>query len=144
MYIRRKRLVVSQTEQIVDITVRNKQYRNFRKFNSMSRHQLDLIQCMKQPGSTIGKLCEKCDGRCPCCDSYITNESKAMARVCDDCSFGNFSGKCILCGNKGVSDAYYCLECVQTEKDRDGCPKIINIGSNRSDLFYGKKKGTRD
>jgi hypothetical protein len=30
-----------------------------------------------------------------------------------------------------VADAYYCKECVKLEKDRDGCPKIINLGSAR-------------
>jgi len=29
---------------------------------------------------------------------------------------------------------------VQLEKDRDGCPKIINLGSVRVDQFYERKK----
>lgn len=37
-------------------------------------------------------------------------------------------------------DAYYCKECVQQEKDRDGCPKIVNLGSAKTDLFYERKK----
>ena len=40
---------------------------------------------------------------------------------------------------KGISDAFYCFECTRLEKDRDGCPKIINLGSSRTDLFYQKK-----
>jgi len=40
----------------------------------------------------------------------------------------------------GVTDAYYCRECVQQEKDRDGCPKIVNLGSAKTDLFYERKK----
>lgn len=39
-----------------------------------------------------------------------------------------------------MSDAYYCYECTVLEKDRDGCPKIVNLGSSRSDLWYEKKK----
>ena len=31
-------------------------------------------------------------------------------------------------------------ECVQTGKDRDGCPKIVNLGSTKTDLFYERKK----
>lgn len=27
-----------------------------------------------------------------------------------------------------ISDAYYCTECTRLEKDRDGCPRIINVG----------------
>lgn len=38
------------------------------------------------------------------------------------------------------SDAYYCRECCILEKDRDGCPKIINLGSARTDLYYERKK----
>ena len=35
-----------------------------------------------------------------------------------------------------MSDAYYCEECVMQEKDRDGCPKVINIGGAKTDAFY--------
>jgi PHD finger-like domain-containing protein 5A len=49
------------------------------------------------------------------------------------------SGRCIVCGGVGVADAYYCRECVALEKDRDGCPKIINVGQARLDAFYDKK-----
>src|SRR5271170_2020879 len=49
-------------------------------------------------------------------------------------------GKCIICGGQGISDAYYCANCTRLEKDRDGCPKIINLGSSRTDLFYEKRK----
>ncbi|MPC16688.1 PHD finger-like domain-containing protein 5A [Portunus trituberculatus] len=42
--------------------------------------------------------------------------------------------------NYGVSDAYYCKECTVLEKDRDGCPKIVNLGSSKTDLFYERKK----
>ncbi|ODQ63628.1 pre-mRNA-splicing factor ini1 [Nadsonia fulvescens var. elongata DSM 6958] len=104
----------------------------------MSRHHPDLIMCFKQPGSHIGRLCEKCDGKCPVCDSYV--RPTTIVRVCDDCSFGNNAGKCILCGGQGISDAYYCAECTSMEKDRDGCPKILNVGSSRSDMWYEKKK----
>lgn len=45
-----------------------------------------------------------------------------------------------MCGNPGASDAYYCYECTALERDRDGCPKVLNLGSSRSDLFYEKKK----
>ncbi|ANZ73602.1 Pre-mRNA-splicing factor [Komagataella phaffii CBS 7435] len=106
----------------------------------MSRHQYDLVQCFKQPGTTIARLCDKCDGRCPSCDSYV-NQAE-LAYICDECSFvsNKGEGKCILCGSKSTTDAYYCSECVMTEKDRDGCPRILNIGTTRSDLFYEKRK----
>lgn len=104
----------------------------------MSRHQYDLVVCLKLPGTSIGKLCERCDGRCPGCDSFVKPEVKA--RICEECAFGKGGEKCIICANKGVSDAYYCNQCVLLEKDRDGCPKILNVGSSKLDNFYEKKK----
>lgn len=106
----------------------------------MSRHQYDLIQCMNQPGSKVGKVCLNCDGRCPVCDSFVKPTEKV--RVCQECSLDFLMTKCILCGNKfdeGV-DAYYCLECVRLEKHREGCPRIVNVGSSRSDMVFNKKK----
>ena len=46
----------------------------------------------------------------------------------------------MICGGPGISDAYYCRECTQEEKDRDGCPKIVNLGASKTDLFYERKK----
>ena len=42
--------------------------------------------------------------------------------------------------NPGISDAYYCAECTRLEKDRDGCPKIVNLGASRTDLFYERRR----
>lgn len=97
----------------------------------------DLVMCRKQAGISIGRLCDKCDGKCPVCDSYV--RPTTLARICDECSFGNYQNKCVVCGGEGISDAFYCFECTRLEKDRDGCPKIINLGSSRTDLFYQKK-----
>ena len=38
--------------------------------------------------------------------------------------------RCVICGGPGVSDTYYCKECAVQEKDRDGCPKIVNLGNS--------------
>ncbi|AAS50874.1 ABR103Cp [Eremothecium gossypii ATCC 10895] len=103
----------------------------------MSRHQFDLVMCMKLPGTSIGRLCERCDGKCPSCDSNVRPLSKV--RICDQCSFGGQGKKCILCGSIGVSDAYYCWECCKLEKDRDGCPRILNVGSNKTDRHFDRK-----
>ncbi|CAI7633206.1 unnamed protein product [Penicillium glandicola] len=92
----------------------------------MSRHHPDLVMCRKQPGISIGRLCDKCDGKCPVCDSYV--RPTTLVRICDECSFGNYQNKCVVCGGEGISDAFYCFECTRLEKDRDGCPKIINLG----------------
>ena len=46
-----------------------------------------------------------------------------------------------LCSSHlGISDAYYCAECTRLEKDRDGCPKIVNLGASRTDLFYERRR----
>ncbi|KAJ1451417.1 U2 snRNP protein Rds3p [Pelagophyceae sp. CCMP2097] len=104
----------------------------------MAKHHPDLIMCRKQPGIAIGRLCETCDGKCVVCDSYV--RPCALVRVCDECNYGSFEGRCVICGGPGISDAFYCRECAQQEKDRDGCPKIVNLGSSKTDLFYERKK----
>ena len=107
-------------------------------FLDMAKHHPDLIFCRKQPGVAIGRLCEKDDGKCVICDSYV--RPCTLVRICDECNYGSYQGRCVICGGPGVSDAYYCKECTIAEKDRDGCPKIINLGSAKTDLFYERKK----
>jgi len=106
--------------------------------SNMAKHHPDLIMCRKQPGIAIGRLCEKDDGKCVICDSYV--RPCTLVRICDECNYGSFQGRCVICGGVGISDAYYCKECTQLEKDRDGCPKIVNLGSAKTDLFYERKK----
>lgn len=103
----------------------------------MSRHQTDLIMCMNQAGTVLGLQCEKCEGRCPNCDS--DSHPQSPVRICHTCSTGRASGLCIICGLPGNLTAYYCVECCKRGKDRDGCPRIINLGSNRLNLYYEKK-----
>lgn len=76
------------------------------------------VLCRKQPGIAIGRLCEKCDGKCVICDSYV--RPCALVHICDECNYGSYEGRCVICGGTGISDAYYCRECCQQEKDRDG------------------------
>ena len=84
----------------------------------MAKHHPDLIMCRKQPGISVGRLCEKCDGKCPICDSYV--RPNTLVRICDECNYGSFQGRCIICGGPGISDAYYCKECTIQEKDVSG------------------------
>jgi PHD finger-like domain-containing protein 5A len=139
-----------------------------------ARHHPDLVMCRKQPGTSVGKLCERCEGKCVVCDSYVRPHT--VVRLCAECDFGAFAGRCTICGGPGVSDAYYCKECVQQEKDvrsrdrgagvqplflllcsrtrcththththlnhaqRDGCPKVINLGAAKADQHFTTKK----
>ncbi|KAG7532273.1 hypothetical protein FFLO_03668 [Filobasidium floriforme] len=107
-------------------------------FVSIFFHVADLIMCRRQPGIAIGRMCDKCDGKCPICDSYV--RPMTLVRICDDCSFGSYAGRCIVCGSHGISNAYYCTECVTLERDRDGCPKIVNLGASRTDAHYERQK----
>ena len=66
-------------------------------------------------GIAIGRLCEKCDGKCVICDSYV--RPCTLVKICDECNYGSYQGRCTICGGPGLSDAYYCKECVQMEKD---------------------------
>jgi PHD finger-like domain-containing protein 5A len=88
----------------------------------MSKHHPDLVLCRKQPGTAVGRLCGKCEGKCVVCDSLVRQTT--VARICDECNYGSFQGKCVICGGSGVSEAFYCHECTVLERDRDGCPKV--------------------
>jgi len=104
----------------------------------MFKHNTDIILCSKLVGNNIGKLCDKCDGRCPICDSYVKPFS--LVRICDDCSNQSLNNeKCIVCGYPGKNEAYFCKSCVILEKDREGCPKVINLGVSRKDYIFNKK-----
>ena len=52
---------------------------------------------------------QKCDGKCVICDSYV--RPCTLVKVCDECNYGSYKGRCIICGGPGISDAYYCKEC---------------------------------
>ena len=75
----------------------------------MAKHHPDLVMCRKQPGIAIGRLCEKCDGKCVICDSFVNPST--IVHTCDECNYGSFEGRCVVCGGVGVTDAYYCSEC---------------------------------
>ena len=104
----------------------------------MAKHHTDLVFCRKLVGMEIGRLCEKCDGRCVICDSYVRPKNPVF--LCDDCSFGELSEKCLICNAPASEKAFYCHKCCLLEKDRDGCPKVINLGMARLDKLYGKRR----
>lgn len=110
----------------------------FAILNNYARNNKLISRIIYLLKPAIGRLCEKCDGKCVICDSYV--KPCTLVHICDECNYGSFQGKCVICGGNGISDAYYCKECTIQEKDRDGCPKIVNLGSSKADLFYEKKK----
>ena len=73
----------------------------------MAKHHPDLVMCRKQPGIAIGRLCEKCDGKCVICDSFVNPST--IVHTCDECNYGSFEGRCVVCGGVGVTDAYYAV-----------------------------------
>ncbi|KAH3902925.1 probable Pre-mRNA-splicing factor RDS3 [Saccharomycodes ludwigii] len=104
----------------------------------MSRHQFDLVMCLNEPGKHIGKVCDKCDGRCPICDSMVNPTIKV--RICDQCSNNTTKETCIICGAKNLAKntAYYCYQCYILEKNKDGCPKVINVGNNKIERHFNQ------
>lgn len=70
----------------------------FLKIQETDKNHRDLVMCRKQPGIAIGRLCDKCDGKCPVCDSYV--RPTTLVRICDECSFGNYQNKCVVCGGE--------------------------------------------
>lgn len=104
----------------------------------MSNDRANVLAC----AAAIGRLCEKCklkpdshrnsncsalvstiitlfvplgDGKCVICDSYV--RPATLVRICDECNYGSYAGRCTICGGIGISDAYYCKECTLQEKD---------------------------
>ena len=35
----------------------------------------------------------------PVCDSYVRPET--LVRICDECNFGTYGGRCIICSSQG-------------------------------------------
>ena len=52
-------------------------------------------------------------------------------RICDECNYGSYQGRCVICGGPGVSDAYYCKECTVQEKDVSDAFATNNNDYNR-------------
>jgi PHD finger-like domain-containing protein 5A len=63
----------------------------------------------------LKSCCPSGDGKCPICDSYV--RPATLVRICDECNYGSYEGRCVICGGQGISDAYYCKECTLQEKD---------------------------
>lgn len=64
------------------------------------------------------------DGKCVICDSYV--RPCTLVRICDECNYGSYQGRCVICGGPGVSDAYYCKECTIQEKDVSTVPEYLS------------------
>ena len=63
------------------------------------------------------------------CDSLV--RPATLVRICDECNYGSYAGRCVICGGIGVSDAYYCKECTIQEKDvsyDDGRMRVVLLG----------------
>jgi PHD finger-like domain-containing protein 5A len=86
------------------------------------------FDCANRPG----------DGICVSCSSFVN--PTVLVHICDECNYGSLAGRCVICGNHGVTDAYYCRECYQLERCNEGCPKFVNLGATKTDLFYERKK----
>jgi PHD finger-like domain-containing protein 5A len=110
----------------------------------MARHAKDIYLCRNVAGTTVGRLCDNCDGRCVVCDSHA-NQAEAVL-ICDECAFRQSDnpklggGRCIICGGNGKHEAFYCAECVMLERDRDGCPRVKNISTQRQDVRNEQKR----
>ncbi|KNB42752.1 hypothetical protein JH06_5315 [Blastocystis sp. subtype 4] len=102
----------------------------------MAKHHPDLVMCRKLPGTGTILLVVSVKS-CVICDTYV--RPYTLVHICDECNYGSYQGRCVICGGPGVSDAYYCKECTVMQKDVS-CPKIVNIGTAKTDMFYEQKK----
>ena len=99
-----------------------------------TKYQHDLTLCRKTTGISRGRVCQNHEGRCVLCDSFV--DMRVQARICDECGLGPSQGRCIVCNAPGAADAFYCKICQINEKDRDGCPRIVNVGIAKMDNYY--------
>ena len=104
----------------------------------MAKTNPEMLKCHLRTGPSEGLLCENCEGRCPICDSPVDNGE--VVKICGNCSFGQLKDRCIVCGAPAKHVAYYCQNCVLLGKNRDGCPRIINVGLSRSDMYFEKRR----
>ena len=93
-----------------------------------------FITFIKDDFSAIGRLCEKCDGKwyasaiyirarfgliisaSPVCDSYVRPET--LVRICDECNFGTYGGRCIICGSPGIHCIFTLHRIIAESMDR--------------------------
>ena len=58
------------------------------------------VKCGKLPGTSIGKLCERCDGKCIICGSFAPRQ-QILVKICTECdSESGNQTLCISCNNK--------------------------------------------
>lgn len=109
---------------------------------AMAKHQADLVRCSRQPAPPSAASARPTTAAASPATPWW---ARRAGRVCDGCSgggggHGSRSERCLVCGAgageggaAAVADAYYCRSCVQMEKDRDGCPAVVNAGTARRD-----------
>ena len=57
-------------------------------------------------------------------------------RICGEWNYRSYQDHCVICGGHGCSEKYYSRECTIIEKARDDSPKVVHLGSAKTDLFY--------
>ncbi|VDK36926.1 unnamed protein product [Taenia asiatica] len=87
----------------------------------MAKHHPDLIFCRKQPGVLR-------DLRLLCSTMYTCSHLK----MCHLRRYWRI--RCLLL-SRMYNNGERCKSSI-----RDGCPKIVNLGSAKTDLFYERKK----
>lgn len=124
--------------------------------------------CRKLIGVSTGFVCDAHEGRCVICDAFtemakpakicddcgfqrkslhsqmpLSNSAAAANTSNGDDKPGNSQlsqqQRCIVCNRDRASDvAYYCRSCVLLEKDRDGCPVVLNLSGHQQLRTIGK------
>ena len=111
-----------------------------RTTGAMSKHHPDLIMCRKLPGIAIGRLCERCDGQCVNCDSFV--RPATLVRVCDECNYNSNQGRCVICGGVGVADTRTTARSARRwKRTGTGAPRSSTWGAPRRTSSTRKKYG---
>ncbi len=95
--------------------------------------------------ATLVRICEECNfgssgGKCIICGGQgVSVSSSSLLPAVLASPLYKDSALTSLLPLLLLQDAYYCAECTRLEKDRDGCPKVVNLGASRTDLAYLRK-----
>ncbi|VDL99697.1 unnamed protein product [Schistocephalus solidus] len=106
----------------------------------MAKHHPDLIFCRKQPGVCKLLVMENALYVIPMCAQYVMNVITVHIKAA--VSFVVVLGSpMLITADSALSwKKMYVHPIYLTRIQRDGCPKIVNLGSAKTDLFYERKK----
>ncbi|KAF7356377.1 Ubiquitin fusion degradation protein 4 [Mycena venus] len=111
----------------------------------MSKHHPDLIMCRRQPGIETAPRFQQSG----VCAKSATENARCVIHTCvprRSCGYATSATLARMAGAVSSVDLQVSPTRITvpsahgSKKDRDGCPKIVNLGASRTDLFYERRR----